>query len=45
VLALRVVRDLFVEGRADALHNPATDLSLDEHRVDHRSAILGNSEV
>jgi len=27
------------------LHNAAADLAFDQHRVDHRPAILGDSEV
>src|SRR5205085_11234815 len=44
-LALRIVRNLLVQRGADALHDPAADLALDDHRVDHRAAILGDGEI
>ena len=40
-LARLVVGDLFVKRCAEALHAAAADLAFDEHRVDHREAILG----
>ena len=44
-LALLVVGNLLVERGADALHDTAADLSFDNHRVDHRAAILGDGEI
>jgi len=44
-LASFVVGDLFEEGGADALHDVAADLAFDEHRVDHRAAILGDGVI
>jgi hypothetical protein len=39
-LAVLVVDDAFEERSADALCEPSGKLSLDQHRVDHRSAVL-----
>ena len=44
-LALLVVRNLFVERGADALHDAAAHLALDDHRIDHGSAIFRDREV
>jgi hypothetical protein len=44
-LALRVVWDFLVQRGADALHDAAADLPFDDHRIDHRAAILGDREV
>src|SRR5262249_62333407 len=44
-LAGLVIGYLFVKGSANPLHHTAPDLALDEHRIDHRSAILGDRKV
>jgi hypothetical protein len=44
-LAGVVVGDLPGEDGADALDDAAPDLAFDDHRVDHRAAILGDGEV
>ena len=44
-LALLVVGDLLAQRGADPLHHAAVDLRLDDHRVDHRAAILGDREI
>ena len=35
-----VVAHPFVERRADAMHDAAMDLALDQHRIDHAAAIV-----
>ena len=40
-----IIGYLFVKGSADALHHAAPDLALDEHRIDHCAAILGDRKV
>src|SRR6516164_10638240 len=44
-LASVIIGYLFVKGSADALHHTAPDLALDEHRIDHRAAILADRKV
>ena len=44
-LALRVERQFLIERRADALGDAADDLSVDDHWIDHRSAILDDHIV
>ena len=44
-LAVLVVRRLLVQRGADALHDAADGLALDDHRVDHGAAILGHDVV
>ena len=44
-LAGLVVGDFLEQRGADALHDAAADLAFDEHRVDHRAAILGDGVI
>ena len=44
-LALRVVDDLLVERGADALRDAAMHLPVDDQRIDHAAAVLGDDEA